>query len=184
MLFALLCCLYLIAHDGVQHFVLLYVFTFLVPWYHVRYDCRIITMFDSSLPLVVCMTVWFVHRICLRVVVSNTIWLFEQHVRCFVRGGNCFLSRSLGFTSGFWWVRSANYVSTFGVLLCVCALFFFVLCLVCQMSILDCSVGVLYRLLLHSSEVVLHVVTVFSRCSLSFIVAFKWSSVTCSYSVQ
>ena len=104
--------------------------------------------------------VWFVHRICLRVVVSNTIWLYEQHVRCFVRGGSYFLSRSLGFTPGFWWVRSASYVCTFCVLLCVCALFFFVLCFVCQMSILDCSVGVLYRLLLHSSEVVLHVVTV------------------------
>ena len=47
-------------------FVLLYVFTFLVPCCEVRVEVRIKTMFDSSLPLVVC-------RRAHRIVVSNIL---------------------------------------------------------------------------------------------------------------
>jgi hypothetical protein len=43
-----LCCLCFFAYSGVQHVVLLYVFTFLVPCCVVFYDFRIKTMFGSS----------------------------------------------------------------------------------------------------------------------------------------
>jgi hypothetical protein len=49
-----LCCLCLFAYSGVQHVVLLYVFTFLVPCSDVFYDFRIKTMFGSSFLRVVC----------------------------------------------------------------------------------------------------------------------------------
>jgi len=49
-----LCCLCLFADSGVQHFVLSYVFTFIVPCCDVRYDYRIKTMFGLSLYPVVC----------------------------------------------------------------------------------------------------------------------------------
>jgi hypothetical protein len=49
-----LCCLCLLAYSGVQHVVLLYVFTFLVPYRDVFYDFRIKTMFGSSFFRVVC----------------------------------------------------------------------------------------------------------------------------------
>jgi hypothetical protein len=49
-----LCCLCLFAYSGVQHFVLLYVSTFLVPCCDVFYDFRIKSMFGSSFLRVVC----------------------------------------------------------------------------------------------------------------------------------
>jgi hypothetical protein len=49
-----LCCLCLFGYSGVQHFVLLYVFTFLGPCCDAFYDFRIKTMFDSSFSQVVC----------------------------------------------------------------------------------------------------------------------------------
>ena len=49
-----LCYLCLFAYSGVQHFVLLYVSTFLVPCCDVFHDFRIKTMFGSSFLRVVC----------------------------------------------------------------------------------------------------------------------------------
>jgi len=46
----LLCCLRLFAYSGVHHFVLLCVFTVLVPSCDVLYDFRVKTMFALSYP--------------------------------------------------------------------------------------------------------------------------------------
>jgi hypothetical protein len=58
------------------HFVLLCVFTFLVPCCDVRYNVRIKTMVGSSLPLVACkrnhVLLWFFF-VCLRIVRSNIL---------------------------------------------------------------------------------------------------------------
>ena len=50
----LLCRLCLLAYNGVQHFVLSYVFTFVVPLSAALYVLSIKPMFGSSLPSVVC----------------------------------------------------------------------------------------------------------------------------------
>jgi hypothetical protein len=49
-----LCCLCLFVYSGVQHVVLLYVFTFLIPCCDVFYDFRIKMMFGSSFLRVIC----------------------------------------------------------------------------------------------------------------------------------
>jgi hypothetical protein len=55
------------AYSDVQPFVLSHAFTFCVPCCNVRYDFRIKTMFDSSLPSVVCRRT-HVNSVCLCIV--------------------------------------------------------------------------------------------------------------------
>ena len=50
----------LFAYGGVHHFVILHVFTFLVPYCDIRYDPRTKTMFGPSLSPVVCRRAHFI----------------------------------------------------------------------------------------------------------------------------
>ena len=68
-----LCCLGFFAYSDVQHFVLSYIFTFLVPCCNVRYDLHIKAMFSTSLLPVVCKRSYLLFVcVCFRIVLSNT----------------------------------------------------------------------------------------------------------------
>ena len=92
------------------HSLLLCVFTFWIPYWDVRYDFRIKTMFSSSLSPVVCRRarvlspVIYVISVCLHIVVSNTycvvfVFLSWSCVSCVASFSALSLRYSLTFIS-------------------------------------------------------------------------------------
>ena len=125
----------LFPHSGVNHLVLLRVFTFLFPCCDVRCDFRIKPMFGTSLPPVVCIQV-FMTSLCYLCLYAYScvryVSTHRQHVGCLMIEKNCLpFARTRAHPR--FLIGSVLLIFLIFCVALFCVLIVFVLCLLCPM---------------------------------------------------